>query len=128
MKLITRYTRLGHRESKNYIGTHVLADFWDCSYPDDAVNLLEILTGAATAANAEVVGSSTHEFKPSGTTVLVLLAESHISIHTWPEYSYVAVDVFTCGHNMKPEIAIAYLEKELHPQRKQVKVIKRGKE
>lgn len=91
---------------------------------------MPLAVGAAEVANAHVLGSEVHEFAPDGggTTVLVLLAESHLSLHTWPEYGYVAVDLFTCGLDMRPEDAVGYLAQQLAPSRTRVQVIERGRE
>lgn len=117
-----------HREAQDHVGTHIVADFWRCDFKDNAEELNAILINAAHASNATVMGSVAHQFDPEGSTALVLLAESHISAHTWPEYGYIAIDIFTCGSNMRPEEAIAYLEKRLKPEKVEKKTVLRGKE
>ena len=89
-------------------GTHIVADLYGCDgvLLDDEKFLIELLVNAATKARATVLNKVAHSFDPHGVTILVLLAESHLSIHTWPETGYAAVDVMTCGDNMKPQIAI----------------------
>ena len=115
-----------HRENKKYIGTHIVADFWGCRYKEDPAELLSLLIEAANASNAEVLDTAVHDFTPGGITAILLLAESHISIHTWPEYNFVAIDVFTCGHDMEPRLAIQHLEKKLKPSETLTRIIKRG--
>ena len=67
-----------------------------------------------------------NKFEPQGVTAIALLAESHISIHTWPESNYSAVDIFTCGQNMLPEIACRYLIKALKAEEHFLRVIERN--
>jgi S-adenosylmethionine decarboxylase len=67
------------------------------------------LTEASAAANATLIDIKTHAFSPQGVTGFALLAESHISIHTWPEANYAAVDAFTCGDTTRPDDACKYL-------------------
>ncbi len=119
-----------HRASRGAIGTHLLADFWECSYEESGAYLLPLTVAAAREANADVLGSEVHEFAADGggTTVLLLLAESHLSLHTWPEHRFIAVDLFTCGPDMRPHDAVAYLERQLSPSRTRIDVIDRGRD
>lgn len=107
-------------------GVHLLADFYGACQLDDT-NLLEAtLRTAAKAANASVLSSHFHQFGGGGgVTGVVILAESHISIHTWPERGFAAVDVFMCG-NADPERAIQVLTQTLTPKRVETKRIERG--
>ena len=77
-------------------------------------------------ANATVLNLISNKFEPHGVTAIALLAESHISIHTWPESNYSAVDVFTCGHNMLPELASQYLLQSLMAKEHSLRVIERN--
>ena len=81
------------------VGKHCILELYDCdpSKLDDEVFLRSAITQAAERAGATLLNLITHQFQPQGVTGLALLAESHISIHTWPEAGYAAVDVFTCG-------------------------------
>jgi len=121
------FKNIGHRESSEYIGRHIVADFWHCDYEDNADKLLEFLINAAHISHSRIIKTACHQFDPTGSTAILLLAESHMSIHTWPEYNYIAIDIFTCGHEMKPEKALAYLEKSFKPKKSKIKLIKRGK-
>jgi len=85
----------------------------------------ESLVGAAHAANATLLDVSTHLFEPQGVTGFVLLAESHISIHTWPELGYAAVDVYTCGTSTIPEKACEYLYARFNAEDQRIKIISR---
>ena len=97
------------------VGKHCILELYDCdpSKLDDEVFLRSAITQAAERAGATLLNLITHQFQPQGVTGLALLAESHISIHTWPEAGYAAVDVFTCGDHTMPEKACAVLSEEL---------------
>ena len=109
-------------------GTHIVADFYDCRSEllDDEQYLTDLLVQAAEKAKATVLGKTSHSFDPHGVTILILLAESHISIHTWPEKGYAAVDVMTCGENMQPQIAIDTIVKALESAEVKQTLITRG--
>ncbi|MFM9089520.1 MAG: adenosylmethionine decarboxylase, partial [Cyanobium sp.] len=89
------------------VGKHCILELYNCesSKLDDEAFLRDTITSAAKRAGATLLHLITHRFDPQGVTGLALLAESHISIHTWPEYGYAAVDVFTCGDHTMPERA-----------------------
>ena len=85
------------------LGTHLLVELKDCN-PDilnDIKEVQDALVMAARKAKATIVETSFHEFSPFGISGMVVIAESHLSIHTWPEYGYAAVDIFTCGDLLK---------------------------
>ncbi|MGJ8640466.1 MAG: adenosylmethionine decarboxylase [Opitutaceae bacterium] len=88
----------------NALGRHVLLELNGCEHRmlTDAETLEQTLVSAAEAAGAHVVETVFHQFSPHGLSGVVVIAESHITVHTWPEYGYAAVDVFTCG---APEMA-----------------------
>jgi S-adenosylmethionine decarboxylase len=102
-------------DSCEAIGKHCILELYDCdrSRLDDQVFLRDAITTAAERAGATLLQLITHRFEPQGVTGLALLAESHISIHTWPESGYAAVDVFTCGDHTMPERACQVLSEEL---------------
>ena len=77
-------------------------------------------------ANATVLNLISNKFEPQGVTAIALLAESHISIHTWPESHYSAVDIFTCGQNMMPELASQYLIESLMAKEHALRAIERN--
>jgi S-adenosylmethionine decarboxylase len=93
------------------IGKHCILELYDCNHErlDDEAFLRDAITDAAKRAGATLLHLVTHHFEPQGVTGLALLAESHISIHTWPESGYAAVDVFTCGDHTMPERACQVL-------------------
>ena len=93
------------------VGTHCILELYEC--PTDLLNNLvfirDSLQEAAKRAKSTLLKEITHQFHPYGVTALALLAESHISIHTWPELGYIAVDIFTCGQHTEPEKACKFL-------------------
>ena len=97
------------------VGKHCILELYDCdpSKLDDETFLRHTITTAAQRAGATLLNLITHRFEPQGVTGLALLAESHISIHTWPENGYAAVDVFTCGDHTMPEKACEVMCVEL---------------
>lgn len=116
---------------KASVGTHVLLDAWGCQAVLSNAKLEALLKAAAHRAGAKVLGSQFHDFQPgtegglAGRTGVILLAESHISIHTWPERNFVAVDVFMCG-DCDPDLAAQVIIDGLRPVRHQRRRIERG--
>ncbi|MBS7616215.1 adenosylmethionine decarboxylase [Candidatus Bathyarchaeota archaeon] len=109
------------------MGIHIIAEFLGVS-PEKiakAENLREILDRVVAKSNLHVVSSSFHQFEPYGVSAVYLLSESHLSIHTWPEYSYVALDIFTCGEDGPAFKAFKLLVEELQPKTVKKKVIRR---
>ena len=106
---------------------HLLLELYscDCEKLNDESFLRCILNRAAKLANAKVLNLISNKFEPQGVTAIALLAESHISIHTWPESNYSAVDIFTCGQNMLPELASQYLIETLNAEEHFLRVIER---
>jgi S-adenosylmethionine decarboxylase len=86
----------------------------------------DILTTAAKVADATIVEVAFHKFSPFGISGMIVIAESHLSIHTWPEYEYAAVDIFTCGNVLKPEKAVEYLIEKFQSKNPSVVEVKRG--
>jgi S-adenosylmethionine decarboxylase len=109
------------------VGAHVLADFWGCQFEklDDAELLMNSLRQAAKIAKMTILGEESFKFSPQGFTGILLLSESHISIHTYPEQGYAAVDVYTCGDGMT-EKAIDYLKEILQPTNVKEMQVRRG--
>ena len=109
-------------------GKHLLLELYRCDSEklNDESFLRCILSRAAKLANATVLNLVSNKFEPQGVTAIALLAESHISIHTWPESNYSAVDIFTCGQNMMPELASQYLIESLMAKEHSLRVIERN--
>ena len=108
--------------------THVLVECLACDPArlDDAVALEAALREAADAVGARVVGAGFHRFAPQGVTGFLLLEESHLSLHTWPEQRYAALDLFTCG-TVQPEQAVDALRAALGAGRVAVLRVGRGR-
>ena len=100
--------------SAENIGRHCILELYECDKAklNDEAFIRTILSSSAKIAGATLINLMTHSFKPQGVTGLALLAESHISIHTWPEIGYAAIDVFTCGDHTMPEKACKLLFKD----------------
>ncbi len=110
------------------LGKHILAEFYDCKAEslNDVKKIEEIMVEAANVIKACVVNQSFHKFEPHGVSGVVVIAESHLSIHTWPEYNFASVDVYTCGDKIDPWIAYEYLNEVLKAKRSNVLEVKRG--
>lgn len=109
-------------------GRHVAVDTWgvDFGLLNDAEWLKAQMVEAAEACGATVLSVQSKQFEPQGATVLVLLSESHLSIHTYPEKGFAAIDCYTCGDTVDPEVAINYMVSVLKPERAFAKKIIRG--
>lgn len=110
------------------LGKHLLVELYGCN-PEllkkvDAVR--KILVTAAKSCKATVVDVAFHEFKPFGVSGVVVIAESHLSIHTWPEYQYAAVDIFTCGNSIEPEQAVRHIADSFNCPHPSIVEVKRG--
>ena len=102
-----------HTVPSEHIGRHCILELYQCDKAklNDEAFIRTTITSSAKIAGATLINLVTHSFKPQGVTGLALLAESHISIHTWPEIGYAAIDVFTCGEHTMPEKACDFLSK-----------------
>ena len=110
------------------LGRHLLLELKICNEEvlDDLEYLKECLNEAAIECGATVVGQSFYHFSPCGVSGVVNIAESHISIHTWPEYGYAAVDVFTCGDDVAPEKAARLITERLGAKNHSLIELRRG--
>jgi len=110
------------------LGRHIVIELMDC--PPELLDSIEFLKKtlreAAIASNSTVISDYFYKFKPQGVSGFVLIAESHISIHTWPEYGYAAVDIYTCGNDTDPWKGLEVLTKRLKPKRLLISEIERG--
>jgi len=108
------------------VGVHVIADLWGAGHLDDAARIEAAVRAAVEFCGASLIAAHFRTLTPgNGVSGMVMLKESHISIHTWPEYEYAAVDVFVCG-STDPYRAIEKLKETLGPAKCQVQEIKRG--
>jgi S-adenosylmethionine decarboxylase len=110
------------------LGRHLLIELHDCSWSAlDDVNLIrDTLVEAAYRLNSTVLDVSTHKFQPHGATAFVMIAESHLSIHTWPEHGYAAVDIFTCSQTMQPADVVGFISARLEAGRTETVEVNRG--
>lgn len=110
-----------------YDGRHLLADLHGCVGLDDIALIEDALRAAVIAAGATLIEIRLHSFGPGqGITGMALLAESHISIHSWPEHGYAALDFFLCGTRHDLDAALAAVTARLAPERIDQRVIARG--
>ena len=110
------------------LGRHIIVELFtdDIDFLKSEDRIMKALESAADAGEVTVVGRTSTTFNPHGVTAVLLLAESHVSIHTWPEYGYAAVDIFTCGG--KPEEVLKELLKQSNAKKYDVlQDIDRGK-
>ena len=114
------------KDGVRYAGTHLLIDLWGASGLDDIAHVEAALREGAEASGATILHCHLHRFQPNGVSGVLVLAESHISIHTWPEESYAALDVFMCGE-CDPHKALPVLRKAFTPARIDVDEQLRGK-
>lgn len=114
------------KDGVKFAGTHLIIDMWGADRLDDIDYIEKVLRKCAEASKATLLHIHLHHFTPSlGITGVVVLAESHISIHTWPECDFVAFDIFMCG-NAEPHNSIPVLKKMLSPKKIEIKEELRG--
>lgn len=110
------------------LGEHVLVDYHGCDPEvlDDVGSLQKVMVETAEAIGAHIVTVEFHEFNPIGVSGVVVIAESHLTIHTWPEHGYAAVDLFTCGQDMQIEVGIELLHEALGATSRDTREFDRG--
>lgn len=110
------------------LSKHLLVDLYGC--PADMLNdvtaLEKVMIEAAQRAGATVINSMFHHFSPFGVSGVVVIQESHLTIHTWPEQGFAAIDLFTCGTQTKPRHALTHLKRALQSTRVEVRQFRRG--
>ena len=96
------------------LGRHLIVEFYNCSPEkiDDVIGIEKSMVTAAKKAGATVINSTFHHFSPFGVSGVVVIEESHLSIHTWPEYRFASIDLFTCGDEIDPWVSFDYLKEE----------------
>ncbi|MFZ5433494.1 MAG: adenosylmethionine decarboxylase [Calditrichota bacterium] len=110
------------------LGRQIVVEYYGCN-PDilnDVAFIKRAMRDAALASGATIVQEAFHLFNPHGVSGVVVIAESHLTIHTWPEYGYAAVDLFTCGEDVSPDAAFNYLKEHLEAQSFSAMEMKRG--
>jgi S-adenosylmethionine decarboxylase proenzyme len=110
------------------LGRHLLVEYHGCDPEilNDLERVKKFMLEAASESGATVLDASFHYFTPQGVSGVVVIAESHLAIHTWPEYGYAAVDIFTCGNAVDPWKAFHYLRSTLGSKETSVNEIVRG--
>ncbi len=109
------------------LGRHLIGEFYGCDHTllNDPTTVEQAICDAAHAVGATVLHVQAHRFAPQGVTATVIIAESHLSIHTWPEHGYAAADIFTCG-GLDPAPGFRLLQQRLRAETTRVQVIVRG--
>ncbi|MFW6347206.1 MAG: adenosylmethionine decarboxylase [Cyclonatronaceae bacterium] len=94
------------------LGRQILVEYYDCNSEviNDVSKIESMLLEATRRSNASIISHNFHKFSPHGISGTVVIAESHVAIHTWPEYGYAAVDIFTCGETIDPWVIQEYLK------------------
>ena len=114
--------------SQKHLGTHIVAEFFQSDF--DALNdnkkLEKAMEQAATEAGATILSSHSHFFEPHGVSAVVIIQESNLCIHTWPEFGYAAADFFTCGDTVNPWKSFEYLKEFLKCKKVNTMEIMRG--
>ena len=110
------------------LGRHVLAEVYGCEFDilNDLDKIREVMVSAALSAGAEVIETTFRRFSPQGISGVVVISESHLAIHTWPELGYAAIDVFTCGTNVDPWVAMEAIIDEFGATSVTATEVKRG--
>ena len=110
------------------LGKHLIIELFQCDSTllNDVKTLEHHLLAAVQLSGATVIQPFFHQFSPHGITGVVVVAESHFALHTWPEYGYCAVDIFTCGDTVNGQVALDYLKENLGAANTSVMEIKRG--
>lgn len=111
------------------LGRHVLAELYDCDRGklDDEAYLKQQAVAAAIAMGATIVGTHAHRYEPQGVSVVIILAESHLSLHTWPEHGLASLDVFVCNPDTDPRVARDHLLDALEADRIAELAVDRGR-
>ncbi len=112
----------------NALGIHLILELKECDREllNDLPYVKDTMMEAARAVGATIIGESFHQFDPIGVTGVVAIAESHLCIHTWPEYGYAAVDIFTCGQTFEPREAAQLLIDGFQAQDHSITELQRG--
>jgi len=110
------------------LGRHLIIELSGCPREilDSQEKIEQVMTDAAIAANTTILKKVFHKFSPQGVTGVIVVSESHISIHTWPELNYAAIDIFTCGQKADPWKAHEVIVRELKPKDVKITEMIRG--
>jgi len=114
-------------KKQKYAGIHLIAEFWNGRIIESPREIKKILIRSIRKAESTPLEAVIHKFSPQGLTGVVLLAESHIALHSWPEFNYLAIDIFTCGDFAKPKKALQYFKNVFKPEKVEIRELKRGR-
>jgi S-adenosylmethionine decarboxylase len=110
------------------LGKHLLVELNNCDHKilNDINFIKEVMLAAANASGATILGESFHQFSPQGVSGVLIIAESHLTIHTWPEHGYAGADIFTCGTRVQPEKAAEVIIARMKPKTHSIIQMYRG--
>ncbi|MCC5934498.1 MAG: adenosylmethionine decarboxylase [Candidatus Cyclonatronum sp.] len=110
------------------LGRQILVEYYDCNSEiiNDVSQIESILLEATRRSQASIISHNFHKFSPHGVSGTVVIAESHVAIHTWPEYGYAAVDIFTCGETIDPWIIQEHIKERFESKNVSSMEMKRG--
>ncbi|MBO3799334.1 MAG: adenosylmethionine decarboxylase [Thermoproteota archaeon] len=111
-----------------YLGKQIIAELYYCDEEllDDLEYVRKTVIEAAKKAETRIIDYRFHKFTPQGVSGVVVIAESHIAIHTWPEYGYAAIDIFTCGNRSMPRLALKHISRALKAKKVRYRELRRG--
>jgi len=125
---MTPINKTTDKPAQQYLGRHILAEFFECD--PNVLNNPELvekyMLQAALECGATVVNKCFHLFAPHGVSGVVIISESHLAIHTWPEYGYAAVDLFTCGEQCDPKVSYEFLKEKFNSKDAKYSQLNRG--
>ena|SRR3989344_2515402 len=115
---------------KKALGSHVILECYECNYGviNDVKKVEGIMIESALRSRATIIQPFFHRFEPQGVTGVIIIAESHFTVHTWPEYNYAAVDFFSCSDSINTNMAIDYILENFESKRHNKRIIERGRE
>ena len=115
-------------EQQAYLGRHILAEFFDCdpNVLNNPALVEKYMLDAALECGATIVNKCFHLFAPHGVSGVVIISESHLAIHTWPEFGYAAVDLFTCGEQCDPKVSYEFLKRKFNSRGAKYTQLNRG--
>ncbi|ATY85514.1 S-adenosylmethionine decarboxylase proenzyme [Kyrpidia spormannii] len=110
------------------MGRHVIAELWGCDREklNDLMGIERIMVRAALEAGAEIREVAFHKFAPQGVSGVVIISESHLTIHSFPEHGYASIDVYTCGNRIDPNVACDYITRALGAETRESLEVPRG--
>lgn len=122
------FNETGANNDFGTMGRHVIADLSNCKLEliSSVEYVQQVLEEAVVKAGATIVNSIFHKFHPIGVSGIILLSESHCSIHTWPEEGYAAIDIYTCGEHVFPQVACEHIASKLKAEEVCISSLERG--